>query len=264
MITVETRPTSEAIDLEEYEKIQPAMVIPVGNTKVVYATPNAMTGWRVKTFFTKEPETIAWMSEFGSDEVMVDVGANVGMYSIWAAKTRGVRVFAFEPESQNYALLNRNIVYNKLSYLVTAFCTALSDDTGFDLLHLADFNFGRSCHSFGSTLNFRLEEQKFAFTQGAFATTLDLLVQSGTVPAPHHIKVDVDGFEHKVIEGAKQTIAGPTLKSLLIEINQNLPEHMDIVDYLKSQGFTYSQEQVSEAERVDGIFEGVANYVFRR
>ena len=87
----------DPIDLEEYEKIQPAMVIPMGNVKVVYATPNAMTGWRVKTFFTKEPETIAWMGEFGSGEVMVDVGANVGMYSIWAAKTRGVRVFAFEP-----------------------------------------------------------------------------------------------------------------------------------------------------------------------
>lgn len=264
MITVETKATEDPINLEEYEKIQPAMVIPVGNTKVVYATPNAMTGWRVKSFFTKEPETVAWMGEFGSGEVMIDVGANVGMYSIWAAKTRGAQVFAFEPESQNYALLNRNIIYNQLSSKVTAFCTALSDDTGFDVLHLADFNYGRSCHSFGERLNFRLEEQKFAFTQGAFATTLDLLVQTGTVPAPHHIKIDVDGFEHKVIEGAKQTIAGPTLKSLLIEINQNLAEHMAIVDHLRSQGFTYSQEQVSEAERVDGLFEGVANYVFRR
>ncbi len=264
MITVETKATDDPIDLEEYEKIQPAMVIPVGNTKVVYATPNAMTGWRVKTFFTKEPETIIWMGEFGSDEVMLDVGANVGMYSIWAAKTRGVRVYAFEPESQNYALLNRNIIYNHLSSRVTAFCTALSNDTGFDLLHLADFNFGRSCHSFGSTLNFRLEEQKFAFTQGAFATTVDLLVQSGTMPAPHHIKIDVDGFEHKVIEGAKQTIAGPTVRSLLVEINQNLAEHMDIVEYLKTLGFKYSQQQVGEAERVEGLFEGVANYVFRR
>lgn len=264
MITVETKPTADPIDLEEYEKIQPAMVIPVGNVKVVYATPNAMTGWRVKTFFTKEPETIAWMAEFGSGEVMIDVGANVGMYSIWAAKTRGVRVFAFEPESQNYALLNRNIIYNQLSSKVTAYCTALSNDTGFDVLHLADFNFGRSCHSFGERVNFQLEEQKFAFTQGAFATTLDLMVQAGTVPAPHHIKIDVDGFEHKVIEGARQTIAGPTLRSLLIEINQNLDEHMAIVDFLAKQGFSYSQEQVNEAERPDGIFEGVANYVFRR
>ena len=167
MITVETKEVENPVDLEEYEKIQPAMVIPVGNVKVVYATPNAMTGWRVKTFFTKEPETIAWMGEFGSGDVLVDVGANVGMYSIWAAKTRGCQVYAFEPESQNYALLNRNIIYNHLSSNVIAFCIALSNDTGFDILHLADFNYGRSCHSFGEPLNFRLEQQDFAFTQGA-------------------------------------------------------------------------------------------------
>ena len=38
-----------------------------------------------------------------------DVGANVGMYTVFAAPTRGARVFAFEPEAQNYAMLNRNI-----------------------------------------------------------------------------------------------------------------------------------------------------------
>ena len=42
------------------------------------------------------------------------------MYSIWAAATRGTRVFAFEPESQNYALLNKNIYFNQLVADVTA------------------------------------------------------------------------------------------------------------------------------------------------
>jgi FkbM family methyltransferase len=45
---------------------------------------------------------------------MIYVGANVGMYTIWAAATRNARVYAFEPEAQNYATLNRNIALNNL------------------------------------------------------------------------------------------------------------------------------------------------------
>ena len=161
MTTATLEKPATPLDLEEYEKIQPAMSIPVGDTKVIYATPNTMCAWRVSSFFTKEPETIEWMGEFAPDDILVDVGANVGMYTIWAAKVRGARVYAFEPESQNYALLNRNIVYNKLSDKVVAFCVALSDATSFDTLHLADFNYGRSCHSFGESVNFSLKEDNF-------------------------------------------------------------------------------------------------------
>jgi FkbM family methyltransferase len=264
MTTVTVEKPAKSISIEDYEKIQPAMTIPVGDTKVIYGTPNTMCAWRVKSFFTKEPETIEWMGTFATDDVLIDVGANVGMYSIWASKVCGARVFAFEPESQNYALLNRNIVYNKLAGKVVAYCTALSDSTGFDTLHLADFNYGRSCHSFGESVDFSLKEQAFAFKQGAFATTLDALVEAGTVPQPQHIKIDVDGFEHKVIAGAHGVIADPALKSLLIEINQNLDQHMGIVRFLKDQGFKYSLDQVTQSERLEGPFKGVANYVFRR
>jgi FkbM family methyltransferase len=254
----------EKLDLEAYEKMQPAMRLDVDGASVTYATPNLATAWRVKSFFSKEPETIAWIGEMAPDEVLVDIGANVGMYSIWAAKVRGTQVFAFEPESQNYALLNRNIFYNALSGRVVAFCTALSDETGFDRLHLAVFEMGQSCHTFGESLDHHLKERHTGLTQGAFATTLDALVADGSVPPPHHIKIDVDGLEHKVIAGAAKTIADPTLKSILVEINQNLAQHMAVVQTLKDAGFDYSLAQVAESERLEGPFKGVANYVFRR
>jgi FkbM family methyltransferase len=46
--------------------------------------------------------------------ILIDVGANVGMYSIYAAKLKKARVFAFEPESQNYSTLLKNIISNEL------------------------------------------------------------------------------------------------------------------------------------------------------
>ncbi|MGZ5091242.1 MAG: FkbM family methyltransferase [Burkholderiales bacterium] len=113
---------------------------------MVFSTPSAFTLWRVQSIYEKEPWTLEWIAGFKPDEVLLDCGANVGMYTIWAAATRGVRVYAFEPESQNYALLNRNIGLNNLAGRVRAFCMGLSDQPGLSVLHMADMRIGGSCH----------------------------------------------------------------------------------------------------------------------
>src|SRR5689334_12310835 len=100
--------------LEEYERLNPRCEIVHDGTRMVFVTPTVFTRWRVDSIYSKEPCTLDWIAGFGADEILVDVGANVGMYSIWAAATKGTRVFAFEPEAQNYALLNRNIFVNRL------------------------------------------------------------------------------------------------------------------------------------------------------
>src|SRR6185436_17445467 len=123
------------LTLEEYEKLDPHTELSANGVSVVYATPNSATRWRVETLFTKEPITIEWIAGFQAGEVLVDVGANVVMYSIWAAKTRGARVFAFEPESQNFALLNRNIQLNAVAGRVRAYCAGLADRSGLSVLH---------------------------------------------------------------------------------------------------------------------------------
>ena len=77
--------------------------------------------------------------------MLLDCGANVGMYSVWAAATRRARVVAFEPESQNYAILNRNILINNLTDRVTAYCMGLSDSSGLSTLHMADLALACAC-----------------------------------------------------------------------------------------------------------------------
>ncbi|MGE3314027.1 MAG: FkbM family methyltransferase [Planctomycetaceae bacterium] len=252
------------MSIEEYEKLQPVASVRFGEVSVRYSVPSRMALWRAETLLTKEPETIEWIESFGPSDVLIDVGANVGMYSIWAAATRGTRVFAFEPEAQNFALLNRNIQLNGLGEKVIAWCAAVSDDLRFDRLFLNSTTIGDSCHSFGTRVDFRLQPRNFQFVQGSFSVTLDQLIESGSVPKPHHIKVDVDGFEHKVIAGARNTLADPTLRSMLIEINTNLAEHRGIISELVEHGFRFSEEQVTRTRVSDGPFAGVANYLFRR
>ena len=102
------------------------------------------------------------------------------------------------------------------------------------------------------------------FIQGCIAYTIDELVEKGAIPVPNHIKIDVDGFEPKVTAGARKTLANPAVRSVLIETNQNLADHMEMVRELNSMGLMHDPEQVLRAERKQGTFKGVAEHVFRR
>jgi hypothetical protein len=95
----------------------------------------------------KEPDTIEWIAGFSPGEVFYDVGANVGMCSIWAAVASKTAVYAFEAESQNFALLNRNIWINRLAGQVAALPLAIADTVGLDKLYLSEFIAGGSCHN---------------------------------------------------------------------------------------------------------------------
>jgi FkbM family methyltransferase len=255
---------SKSLTLEEYENLNPRCEITHAGKTMVFVTPNSMTRWRVQSIYTKEPWTLEWLDSFESGDVMLDCGANVGMYSIWAAATKGVKVYAFEPEAQNYALLNRNIFHNQLQHDVKAYCMGLSDGVGLFDLHMADMRAGGSCHSVGEALDFQHNPMNTQFIQGCSASTLDSLVMSKSIPVPNHIKIDVDGFEPKVIAGARTTLSNLKVRSLLIETNQNLQDHLDMVRELNGLGFRHDLAQVQRAERKEGTFKGVAEYVFRR
>lgn len=254
----------QAITLEQYEQLNPAVPVKVGDKTIIYNTPNRGAAWRVKTLFEKEPDTIAWLNGFEAGSVLYDVGANVGMYTIYAAGLRGVRVLAFEPESQNFGLLNKNIFSNRLDGLVQAYPVALSDGMSFDRLHLSRFEVAGSCHNFGEKVDFEGRAFRPGYSQGCFAVTLDSLVEQHGMPVPNHIKIDVDGIEHKVIAGARKTLRHPELQSVLIEINTNRGDHRALIDEMVSLGFHWKPEQVEIAVRKEGDFKGVGNYIFLR
>ncbi len=101
-----------SLTLERYERLNPHCRINHEGVEMVFATPSTLTQWRVTSIYEKEPWTLEWIAGFKPGEIPPDCGANVGMYAIWAAATRKAQVYAFEPETQNYALLNRNIMHD--------------------------------------------------------------------------------------------------------------------------------------------------------
>ena len=254
----------DSLTLENYEKLNPKYEVTHQGVKMVFSTPSTWTLYRATSIYDKEPCTLEWIDSFAPNQILVDIGANVGMYSIWAAATKNVKVFSFEPEAINYSLLNKNILLNGLQENIKAFCSAIGQENSLSNFYMHDLRVGGSCHAAGEALDFNLNPLESRFVQGCIIFTLDYLVEKKYIEVPSHIKIDVDGFEFKVINGGINTLTNKDVKSLLIEINPNLKEHIKIISDLKSLGFEYDQAQVKKSERKTGAFKGAAEYVFMR
>jgi len=250
--------------ISDYEKLQPTAQVKIGECNLRFYVPTSFVLWRAQTLLSKEPTTIDWLDSMKEGDRLLDVGANVGGYTVYAAKVKGVRVSAIEPEAQNFSILCRNVRLNNISDLVDCWSVALTDETKFDKLFISDARAGGSCHSVGEEVDFKLQPKKFPFSQGCFSTTIDRLVEDGVIPPPDHIKIDVDGLEYKVINGARQTLKSHAVKSLSIEVNPALPPHKILIQDLLDLGFKTDQTQIARARRQSGTFEGVAEYVFKR
>ncbi len=162
----------------------------------------------------KEPETVAWIERnVRPGDVVFDIGANVGAYALVAARfTAGrARVFAFEPGCANFAQLCRNIVLNDCGASVVPLALALSDHTGFDVFHYRSLDSGAALHTLGA------DAARAVFDQPLPCYRLDDLVERFGLPQPNHIKLDVDGIEHAVLQGAERTLKDPALRTVLVE-----------------------------------------------
>ncbi len=181
--------------------------------------PNKYTAWRYKTMFIKEPETIQWVRALGADDILWDVGANVGVYTLYAALLAKCRVYAIEPGAANYWTLCKNIQMNRLDDRVLAYCIALGEEHKCAELFLQSSQAGGAQNALDRPLDDRGLSFKPQFKQGMLSIPADVLVGQLGLPCPTAIKIDVDGFEPQVLRGAAKTLANPTLRRVSLELN---------------------------------------------
>jgi FkbM family methyltransferase len=205
--------------------------------------------WRAETFFKEEPETISWLDKLTPEDVYWDIGANVGLYAIYAAKFRRCSTVAFEPESQNYALLVENIVLNGVSGNCLPANIAMAERAEVNRLRVRYITKGGAFNMFQppsdaaaealpeSFLAAQKYEQHQGFDQLVFGCSVDDLVLKHGLPAPTFLKLDVDGLEPNIVMGAMETIKSGRLRSLLIELNTRSAADMAVPDLLAQCGF---------------------------
>ena len=142
------------------EKLIASIVDKLSNKKINFLVSNEMTFFRVKSLFSKEPITIDWIRSFENNSIFYDIGANVGMYSIFAAIISNVKVLSFEPESNNFQILMENIFLNNLKNKIDAYPLGLSNTTALTKLYMSTFEKGQGHHSVGESIDHNLKPKK--------------------------------------------------------------------------------------------------------
>ncbi len=209
--------------------------------------------WRAASFFEEEPETIAWLDRIEATDVFWDIGANVGLYALYAAKFRHCRTIAFEPEAQNQALLVENIALNEIADRCLPVAIALDRDFTLGRLMVRYVTKGGAFNHFQSDRDDDALPKSFAAAQGyehhegleqaIFSSSIDDLVYKYELPPPTHLKIDVDGLEPRIIDGARRTLSEGSLKGILIELNAKSEADMAVPSLLESHGFHCRSER---------------------
>ena len=234
------------------------------SSKLKFSVSNELTLWRAQTLFTKEPVTIEWIRNFKKKSIFFDIGANIGVYSIFAAIISKATVYSFEPESNNFQSLMENIILNNLISNINPYPIGISNQTTITSLYLDSFIKGNSHHSVGESMDHNLQIKKTKIKQGIFSTTLEDLIKSWNFPVPNYLKIDVDGIEYKIIERSHKLLENKNLESVLIEINPKREKDKEIIKTLLYYDFIFDKTQVRSATRKDGPHRGYAEYLFYR
>ncbi|MBF0397167.1 MAG: FkbM family methyltransferase [Desulfobacterales bacterium] len=250
--------SNNRLSVETQQLLNPTMDIklPAGD-KLTFRTGHGRLLWRAKTLFTEEPIIIKWIDTFKNNDCFYDIGANVGNYTLYAAKTKKIKVISFEPEINNLQLLYENIYLNRLTDFCFPIQIALSDSTKVEKFFIRSMSKGDAMHSIGRKA-FYLKETPEMFTLDAMVMSLDDAIEIFHLPKPSKLKIDVDSNELKIITGASKTLA--YVEEICIELDTSFGEHQIVMDTLKSQSFfIYKKEPISRKFNTT-----IANYIFNK
>lgn len=169
--------------------------------------------------------------------LMVDVGANYGYFSLlWSRINKHNRVVAFEPSPRNLKWLIQNVSLNELGSQIKICEQALGRQKGriqFDLGPINETGWG------GISMNKNLES-----AVSVESTTLDDICSG--YPQIDLLKIDTEGADMWVLQGAKNFLRDQKIKNILFEVNKprmqifEIPEH-EPFDFLKQMGYKLSE-----------------------
>ena len=199
----------------------PRRKVKIAGLSFTLSCTNWITHFRWYLFKTKEPETIYFLDNYLKEgDVFFDIGANVGVFSIYPAKRfNDIQIYSFEPEVSNLAYLKENIIENGITEKVTIYGLGISNSVGLSKLHLQDFTTGSALQTEDKDeiKNSAEGNLPIIWAEGIFTITLDYFCNELNV-TPNAIKIDTDGNEKKILMGARNILKNPLLRSIIIEM----------------------------------------------
>jgi FkbM family methyltransferase len=139
------------------------------------------------------------------EDMFIDIGANIGSYTLLSASEVGAETVSFEPIPQTFKVLKTNIVLNDLEVNTRALNIGLGSQKGM-LKFTASLDTVNHVATLKDTNTIDVQIERF-----------DGVISN--LHKPTLIKIDVEGFESEVIDGMRNTLVDPNLKGIIIELN---------------------------------------------
>ena len=209
-------------------------------------TPNSVCSHRADDFSSKEPETLRWIETFGrqGQRILFDIGANIGVYSIYHSLLNKGKVIAFEPSFFNLKQLTKNINLNNCEHLISVVANPLSNRSSFSEFLNGNTYEGGALSAFGVDYGADGKAIISSCRTQVLGFSLDRLFELDLLrDAPTLIKIDVDGIEDLILEGSVSTLLSDACVSVLIESNNAIAEQSTKVNHILSKhGFNLDSE----------------------
>jgi FkbM family methyltransferase len=233
------------------------------NCLLRFTVPNMINRFRAGSFSTKEPETLEWIDSIPKGSVVWDIGANVGLYSCYAAKKRNCTVFAFEPSVFNLELLARNIFINELVEKITIIPLPLTDSLRASHLNMSTTDWGGALSTFGEEYGHDGKALEKVFEFSTIGLSIEDAVRLLRLPTPDYVKMDVDGIEHLILKGGGQVLH--SVQGLLVEVNEDYEEqNKNVIRYLTDAGFSLKEKRHADMWEGNEVYGNTYNQIWHR
>lgn len=202
-------------------------------------TPGGSSGTIVVSFIKKDYGNIP-----DPDSIVIDIGANIGVYALYASQQKGTRVYAYEPMPDNFALLKENIEMNRLGSRVIPFRFAVSGAKEKRTLYLGT----SPMHSF-------LPDKEAPFHAGFADASKDVeqgsitveclslkdVFDSNNIQRCDMLKIDCEGGEYDILYNLPQEYF-LRVQNIRLEYHNHLNNAKNtgpsLSEFLKAKGFT--------------------------
>jgi FkbM family methyltransferase len=199
------------------------------------------------------------LGRLSPDDQFFDIGANVGLFSLFAAKKTD-NLFAFEPIQTTLARLKQNMLLNDTKVTLLPF--ALSDTDNVETLQLTEHYLsavGTAGHMLSSVSTGSEAEKDASRQLPILSRRGDSLVSEGVVPYPTVLKIDVDGAEHLVLDGLTNSLQRDECSLIYVENHRNLLKDQginwrDIERKLEDCGFETSRMSLADRSDDSGTY----------
>lgn len=189
----------------------------------------------VSGFETDEPEMLAWIDSMKAGETFWDIGANIGLFTMYAASRKDLTVLSFEPNGLNFGILIEHVVLNKLDQYAQCFCVAFAEQTEIGHLVCSDGEAGQAGNNLIQEDGTKLTAETTAtFRQAVPVFSVDDFCTIFKQKIPDHIKLDVDGLEHIILRGGMKTLG--QIKSLMMEVEGDTAKQKALLDLVQATG----------------------------